>query len=58
MAFPAPTKSIRFFRLHNLTFIIGVVGIGNTVRRGTLHAVCLLETQFSPSLVKLMVRPQ
>ena len=34
---PAPTKIIRFFRLRNLTFKIGLVGIGNTVQRGTLH---------------------
>ena len=36
-ALPAPTKIIRFFRLRNLTFKIGLVGIGNTVQRGTLH---------------------
>ena len=35
-ALPAPTKSIRFLRLRNLTFKNGVVGIGHTVRRGTL----------------------
>ena len=36
-ALPAPTEIIRFFRLRNLTFKIGVVGIGNIVRCGTLH---------------------
>ena len=35
-ALPAPTKSVRFLRLRNLTFKNDVVGIGNTVRRGTL----------------------
>ena len=37
LALPAPTKIIRFFRLRNLTFKIGVVRFGNTVRRGMLH---------------------
>ena len=36
-ALPAPAKIIRFWRLRNLTLKIGLVGIGNTVQRGTLH---------------------